>query len=104
MAWWARSRRARAIRWRGTRSFWNSSDAACASRYILQPAMTAVAVRTLLALAGGALLLDGEVLMVLRHFNLGTMLPVALGALFLVIAVWWAPLTRWRHHDPRRPP
>src|SRR3989344_4382515 len=76
MAWSARSRRARAIRWRWTRSFWNSSDAACASRSILQPAMTAVAVRTLLALAGGALFLD--------------------------IAVWWAPLTRWRHHDRRR--
>ena len=64
--------------------------------------MTAVAVRTLLALAGGALFLDGAVLIVLGHFNLGTMLPVALGALFLAIAVWWAPLTRWRHHDRRR--
>ena len=64
--------------------------------------MTAVAVRTLLALVGGALFLDGAVLMVLRHFNLGTMLPVALGALFLTIAVWWSPLTRWRHHDRRR--
>jgi uncharacterized SAM-binding protein YcdF (DUF218 family) len=64
--------------------------------------MTAVAVRTLLALVGGVLFLDGAVLMVLGHFNLGTMLPVALGALFLAIAVWWAPLTRWRHHDWRR--
>lgn len=64
--------------------------------------MTAMAVRTLLALVGGALFLDGAVLMVLRHFNLGTMLPVALGALFLAFAVWWAPLARWRHHDRRR--
>ena len=63
--------------------------------------MTAVAVHTLLALVGGVLFLDGAVLMVLGHFNLGTMLPVALGALFLAIAVWWAPLTRWRHHDRR---
>ncbi|KRD18300.1 hypothetical protein ASE39_08505 [Acidovorax sp. Root267] len=60
------------------------------------------ALRMLLALAGGALVLDGAVLMVLGHFNLGTMLPVALGALFLALAVWWAPLARWRHHDRRR--
>jgi uncharacterized SAM-binding protein YcdF (DUF218 family) len=61
-----------------------------------------VVLRVLLGLAGAALLVDGAVLMVLGHFDLGTMLPAALGAVFLALAAWWAPLARWRHRGRRR--
>ena len=63
--------------------------------------MTA-AVRGLLALAGAVLLVDGAVLMLLGHFNLGTMLPAALGAMLLAMAAQWNRLARWRQSHPRR--
>lgn len=64
--------------------------------------MTAVALRALLALAGAVLLADGTVLMALGHFDLGTMLPAAVGGVFLALAIWWQSLARWRYRDRRR--
>lgn len=58
-------------------------------------------VRVLLLVAAIPLLVDGLVLMALRHFNLGVLLPAALGAAMLAMAVRWGPLSQWRQRKPR---
>jgi len=52
--------------------------------------------RVLPALVGGVLLADGLVLMALMHFNVGVLVPAALGAVLLAVSRLWWPLARWR--------
>lgn len=52
--------------------------------------------RMLLSLASAALLGDALVLMAFNHFNVGVVVPAVLGAIGLVLALWWPQLQRWR--------
>lgn len=58
--------------------------------------MTPAWPRLLLVLPGGLLACDGAVLVARGNVDLGTLLPVALGSALLAMALWQAPLARWR--------
>lgn len=56
--------------------------------------------RWLLALIGSVLLLDALVLMLLGHFNVGVVVPAALGLVFCTLAWQWARVQHWRAAKP----
>lgn len=55
----------------------------------------------LLSLASAVLLGDALVLMAMRHFNVGVVVPAMLGALGAVLAWQWPQLQRWRRSERR---
>lgn len=58
--------------------------------------------RLALALVGAVLLGDAVALMGMGLFNFGIMLPACIGAVFLLLALCWNGVARWRKADRRR--
>lgn len=58
--------------------------------------------RALAGIAGLVLLIDGLVLLALGYFNLGVVLPVAMGLGLCALWLRWVPVQRWLHGAPRR--
>lgn len=56
--------------------------------------------RSLLLLCGAALLADALVLMSMRHFNVGVVVPAALGLAALLLSWKWQAVQRWRKARP----
>ena len=56
--------------------------------------------RSLLVLCGAALLADALVLMAMRHFNVGVVVPAALGLAALLLGWKWQVVQRWRAARP----
>lgn len=56
--------------------------------------------RSLLLLCGAALLVDALVLMSMRHFNVGVVVPAALGLAALLLSWKWQAVQRWRKARP----
>jgi hypothetical protein len=52
--------------------------------------------RTLLSLVSAVLLADAVVLMMWNHFNVGVVVPGALGAVGALLAWLWPEVQRWR--------
>lgn len=61
-----------------------------------------MALRAAMGVAGLVLLLDGLVLMAMRHFHLGVVAPALLGAGLLALALRWPLVSRWRRVNMRR--
>ena len=58
--------------------------------------------RAALAVVSAVLLADAVALMSTGHFNVGVVVPAALGGLGAVVAWRWAGIQRWRHSSPSR--
>ena len=56
--------------------------------------------RILLLVCGAALLADALVLMAMRHFNVGVVVPAALGLAALLLSWKWQVVRRWRAARP----
>ncbi|RGE47033.1 YdcF family protein [Comamonas testosteroni] len=56
--------------------------------------------RVLLVAVGGLLLIDALVLMAMGHFNVGVLLPAAMGAAVLLLSWKWRAVQRWRAAKP----
>lgn len=56
--------------------------------------------RVLLVAVGGLLLIDALVLMAMGHFNVGVVLPAAMGAAALLLSWKWRTVQRWRAAKP----
>lgn len=56
--------------------------------------------RVLLVAVGGLLLIDALVLMAMGHFNVGVVLPAAMGAAALLVSWKWLAVQRWRAAKP----
>ena len=59
-------------------------------------------IRLVLALIGAILLGDAVALMRMGLFNFGIVLPGSIGIAFLLLALCWDGVARWRKADPRR--
>ncbi|WP_284335807.1 YdcF family protein [Comamonas sp. NoAH] len=59
-----------------------------------------LALRCLLALAGALLVGDALMLMAIRHFNVGVVVPAAVGTAALLVAWKWQSLRVWRLAKP----
>ncbi|SOY39592.1 conserved membrane hypothetical protein [Cupriavidus taiwanensis] len=59
-------------------------------------------IRLALALVGAILLGDAVALMRMGLFNFGIVLPGSIGIAFLLLALCWDGVARWRKADPRR--
>ncbi len=58
-------------------------------------------IRLVLALAGAVLTGDAVALISLGLFNFGILLPGSIGIAFLLLALWWDRVARWRKANRR---